>query len=236
MTRTDIIREVLATEIRFLAFKPVRPDLARYGNYYLALGLLTAWLAGIGRYWDNPRADLWQYAGLGSLAYVFILSLVLWLLIKPLRPDNWSYKSVLIFVGMTSPPAILYAIPVEKYFSLETAQIINVWFLAVVAVWRVVLLFLYLMRSAKLGGFTVVVAALLPLVIIVSLLTMLNLEHVVFRIMAGLTEDEKSANDAAYTILVLITYFSVLASPVLFLSYLVIAYQRWKSRVSGKPL
>lgn len=235
MIQAAIIHEVLVTELKFLALKPVRPDLARYGNYYLVLGLSTAWLAGIGRYWDNPRADIWQYAGLGSLAYVFILSLVLWLLIKPLRPENWSYKSVLIFVGMTSPPAILYAIPVEKLFTLETAQIINVWFLAVVAIWRVILLFLYLNRSAKLSGFTVIVAALLPLVIIVSLLTMLNLEHVVFRIMAGLTEGEKSANDAAYTILVLITYFSVLASPFLLVSYLVIAYQRWKSRDSSKP-
>lgn len=235
MTRAVIIREVLATEIRFLAFKPVRPDLARYGNYYLSLGLLTAWLAGVGRYWDNPRADIWQYAGLGSLAYVFILSLVLWLLIKPLRPENWSYKSVLIFVGMTSPPAILYAIPVEKLFTLETAQTINVWFLAVVAIWRVVLLFLYLIRSAKLSGFTVTVAALLPLVIIVSLLAMLNLEHVVFRLMAGLAEDEKSANDAAYAILVLITYFSILASPILLISYLLIAFQRWKSRGSSNP-
>ncbi|MCU7869281.1 MAG: hypothetical protein KZQ98_12210 [Candidatus Thiodiazotropha sp. (ex Lucinoma borealis)] len=229
MTYSEKIREVLITEVKFLAFRPVKPDLMHLGNYYLALGIVTAWLAGVGRYWDNPRAELWQYLGLGSLAYIFVLAMILWALIKPLQPENWSYKSVLIFVGMTSPPAILYAIPVERYFTLETSQILNVWFLAIVAIWRVILLFKYLIRSTNLSGFAVFVAAVLPLVIIVSSLAMLNLEHVVFRIMAGLTENEKSANDAAYGILMLITYLSFLASPVLLVSYIAIIIKRRKS-------
>lgn len=228
MTFIDKINEVLITEIKFLFFKTIRPDLKYLGNYYLALGMITAWLAGIGRYWDNPRAELWQHLGLGSLAYIFVLALILWALIKPLRPENWSYKSVLIFVGMTSPPAILYAIPVEQYFSLSTASMMNVWFLVIVATWRVILLFQYIITSAKLSGFTVFVAAVLPLVIIVSTLTMLNLEHVVFRIMAGLAEDEKSANDAAYSILLIITYLSFLASPVLLITYIVMIIKRRK--------
>lgn len=222
------ISEVMRTEIKFLLFMRVRFDMTNLANYYLAFGVLTAWCVGIGRYWDNPRADLWQYLGLGSVAYIFILALILWLIIMPLKPENWSYKSVLIFVGMTSLPGILYAIPVERFFTMETASLMNVIFLAVVATWRVVLLFLYMMRSAKLSGLSVVVACVLPLTIIVSALAVLNLEHVVFRIMAGLTEDEKSANDAAYTILLLITYFSYLASPVLLLTYVVMIFKRRK--------
>ena len=222
------IYEVIRTEISFLLFQRVKLDMKNLANYYLALGVLTAWAVGIGRYWDNPRADLWQYLGLGSLAYIFILALILWLLIMPLKPENWSYKSVLIFVGMTSLPGILYAIPVERFFTMGTASSLNVIFLALVATWRVVLLFLYLMRSAKLSGLSVIVACVLPLTIIVSVLAVLNLEHVVFRIMAGLTEDEKSANDAAYTILLLITYFSYLASPVLLLTYIVMIFKRRK--------
>ncbi|MEM7316211.1 MAG: hypothetical protein AAF497_24015 [Planctomycetota bacterium] len=229
MHATAILREILTTELKFLAFQRIKPDFRRYGNHYLAFGLVSTWLAGVGRYWDNPRAELWQYAGLGSLAYVLVLSLVLYLLLKPLSPENWHYKSILIFVGMTSPPAILYAIPVERFLTIETAQMANVWFLAIVAIWRVALLFLYLRRSAKLSGLTVVVAALLPLVIIVSLLALLNLEHVVFNIMAGLGQGEGSSNDAAYGVLVLITTLSLLASPVLLTCYLVIAYQKWKS-------
>jgi hypothetical protein len=191
-------------------------------------------LAGVGRYWDNPRAELWQYLGLGSVAYIFVLAFILWVLIKPLKPENWSYRSVLTFVGMTSPPALFYAIPVERYFSLSTAQTMNVWFLLIVASWRVILLVLYLKRSAKLSAGAIIIAALLPLTIIVSILTALNLEHVVFRIMAGLMEDERSANDAAYTVLWLITTLSVMASPLLVISYLVMIYQKWRGSASSE--
>lgn len=229
MTLKEKIHEVLVTEVKFLFFRSVKPDLNSLGNYYLALGIITAWLAGVGRYWDHPKAELWQYFGLGSLAYIFILALILWLIIKPLKPENWSYKGVLIFVGMTSPPAILYAIPVERYFTLSTASMMNVWFLAIVATWRVILLFQYLKRAARLSGFTIVIAALLPLSIIVTTLTALNLEHVVFKIMAGLTEDERTANDAAYSILFMITFFSTIASPVLLLTYIVMIINKWKS-------
>lgn len=187
------------------------------------------WLCGIGRYWDNPKAELWQYLGLGSVAYIFILSLILWIVILPLKPLNWSYKNVLLFVSLTAPPAILYAIPVERFMPLESAQLANVCFLAVVAIWRVALLLKYLKNVAGLSGLCVLVATLLPLTLIVSGLSALNLEHVVFKIMAGLEDHEKSANDGAYTILLLITYFSVLASPVLLSIYGWFIYKRHRN-------
>ncbi len=160
-----------------------------------------------------------QYLGLGSVIYIFVLSLIIWLVLLPLKPLQWNYKNVLLFISLTSPPAILYAIPVERYMSLESAQLANVWFLAIVAIWRVLLFFKYLTNSAKLSGLCVLVATLLPLTLIVTLLTVLNLEHVVFKLMAGLEESEKSANDSAYLVLLLITYFSVMASPVLLSLY-----------------
>ena len=109
---------------------------------------------------------------------------------------------------------------------LETAQLANVCFLAVVAIWRVALLLKYLKHVAGLSGLCVLVATLLPLTLIVSGLSALNLEHVVFKIMAGLEDHEKSANDGAYIILLLITYFSVLASPVLLSIYGWFIYKR----------
>ncbi len=192
----------------------------------MAFGILFTWLCGVGRYWDNPRAELWQYLGLGSVVYIFVLALIIWLVLLPLKPEHWSYKNVLLFISLTSPPAILYAIPVEKYMALESAQLANVWFLAVVAIWRVLLFLKYLKNSANLSGLCVLVATLLPLTLIVALLTVLNLEHVVFKLMAGLEEHEKSANDNAYFILMTITYFSVLASPVLLSLYGWLIYQR----------
>ena len=236
MEKRHILRIILTTELKFLAFRPIKPDIKNLGNHYLAFGLFVTWLAGMGRYWDNPRAALWQYAGLGSLAYVVTLALILWLIIKPLRPQNWTYKSVLIFVCMTSPPAILYAIPVERFFELGIAQMINVWFLLIIAVWRVALLFVHLVRSAQLSLVTAFIAMMLPLVIIVSSLTMLNLEHVVFRIMAGISDDEKSGNDIAYVFLMLITYFSLMASPVFVLAYIVALFKRRKSLKPSESL
>ena len=44
--------------------------------------------------------------------------------------------------------------------------------------------------------------------------------------MAGLEDHKKSANDNAYFIIMLITYFSVLASPVLFGLYGWLIYKR----------
>ena len=126
------------------------PDIKAHWPAYLAWGLFTAWLAGIGRYWDHPSAGWWQYAGLGSVAYVFVLAFFLWVVVAPLRPRNWSFVGVLIFVTLTSLPALLYAIPVEKFMALEHAQAANVIFLAVVASWRVALLIVFLRRAAGL--------------------------------------------------------------------------------------
>jgi hypothetical protein len=214
----EMLKRVLSDEIKLLTFRQIKLDVSIV-NYYLAFGFAFTWLSGIGRYWDNPKAELWQYLGLGSVAYVFVLAFVLWVVIYPLKPKNWSYKNVLLFVTLTSPPAVLYAIPVERFMSFEAAQQANVWFLAVVAIWRVALLAVFLMRVAGLSRFAVLVATLLPLTLIVATLTALNLEHVVFKIMAGLEDHEKSVNDGAYAVLLIITYFSVMAFPVLLVLY-----------------
>lgn len=215
------IQEVVKTEARFLTFQRVKPDLERHGAIYLALGIGSTWLAGIGRYWDHPNASLWQYLGLGSVAYLFLMSLLLWLLLMPLRPRNWTYRNVLTFVGMTAPPGLLYALPVERWVSLPTAQEINVWFLAVVALWRMTLLFLYLKRSGNLGIFQVIVAVLFPVDLIIVVLTMLNLEKAVFEIMAGLRTASPTPNDAAYAILVSLTFLSLISLPILLMAYFV---------------
>ena len=216
--------------LRVLTFRQPSPAIATHWPAYLAFGLAFTWLAGIGRYWDNPRAHLWQHLGLGSLAYVVCLAAVLWLLLMPLRPQRWSYRNVLVFVALTSPPALLYAVPVERFLPLAAAQSANAWFLAIVATWRVALLAWFLRRVGGLSLVAVVVATLLPLVLIVVALTLLNLEHVVFRLMAGMTPAERSGNDTAYFVVMMLAYFSVLASPVLLLGYIGLAVHAWRKR------
>lgn len=221
------LKKVSGDILRLLSFRQPHLDASIF-NWYLVTGLFITWLCGIGRYWDNPKAELWQYAGLGSLAYIFVLAFVLWVIVAPLKPRHWSYKNILLFVSLTSPPALLYAIPVERFMSLSNAQAANVWFLAVVALWRVALLYRFLTSVAALSGATVFIATLLPLTLIVSILTALNLEHAVFEVMAGISEQDKSQNDSAYFILVLITGFSIIASPILLLMYGTQIYRRRK--------
>lgn len=224
-------KSVLQTAIRLLTFRASRAELAGLGRPELALGLSATWIVGMGRWWDDPGAHLVQHLGLGSIVYVFVLAFLLWLLIKPLGPKNWSYHGVLTFVALTSPPAILYAIPVERFLSLDAARQANVWFLAFVAAWRVSLLAFYLRRLAQLPWYAVIVATLLPLTAIVSALTALNLERAVFDVMSGLRE-EGTAGDQAYGVLIALTVFSVVLVGPLLLVYALTWYAR-RSRSSS---
>lgn len=231
MPMTKDFKEALTVQFRFLAFKEAKPDLVHHRNLYIGMVLLFTWLAGIGRYWDNPKAHLWQHLGLGSLAYIFLMALLIWLTILPLKPIAWTYLKVWTFVGLTSLPGVLYAIPVERFMSMEASQAMNVLFLAIVATWRVSLLFSFLTRVARLNIWSMLVGALLPIVLIITALTALNLEHVVFNIMGGIRTEDISANDASYGILFVITLFSITASPVFLLSYLIEIYRiRFKKR------
>lgn len=229
-----MLKQIIADELRLLTFRAPGQAVATHWKAYLAFGLFFTWLAGVGRYWDNPRAELWQLAGLGSVAYVFVLAAILWLLLAPLRPKNWSYRNVLTFVTLTAPPAVLYAIPVERFMSSAHAAQTNAWFLAIVATWRVGLLGVFLRRVARLPWLQLIVATLLPLAIIVVSLAILNLEHVLFDLMAGIRDEDKSANDIAYTIVFGLAYLSFISAPILGISYVVCVIRAWRS--AERPL
>jgi len=227
MSRGD---SVFRTTARLLTFRASREELVELGKPDLAFGLVATWIVGMGRWWDDPNAHLAQQLGIGSLVYVFVLAFLLWLLIKPLGPADWSYRGVLTFVALTSPPAILYAMPVERFLDLDAARQINVWFLALVAAWRVGLLAFYLRRLARLPWYAVLVATLLPLTAIVSTLTALNLERAVFDVMGGLRE-EGTASDGAYGVMVALT----LVSSMLVVPLLIVYVLTWYARRSRAP-
>lgn len=211
----------LSDLIRLLTFRLTREEFLAFDKGHLAIGLVFTWIVGMGRWWDDPAAHLLQHLGVGSIIYVFALSLLLLLVISPLSPHNWSYVHVLTFVALTSPPAMLYAIPIEKYVDLSLARSINVWFLTVVAVWRVALLFFYLKRHAQLPWYAGVVAVLLPVTGIVTALTALNLERAVFNVMGGLRETG-TANDETYAVLFMLTFFAIILFVPLTIAYVVI--------------
>ena len=225
-----MLKTLLLDEWRFLTFRRVSAAVHTQARAFLIFGLACTWLAGIGRYWDNPRAHVWQTLGLGSLVYVFILAGVIWLLLAPLRPRNWSYRNVLLFLTLTSPLALLYAIPVEKFMTYENAVTANVIFLGVVAAWRVALYVVFLRRTAGMDVGGVMVGSLLPLSLIVFVLAVLNLEHVVMEFMGGIRHEDLSPNDGAYSVVVILAFLSFFLAPLLILFYLVLVVSTIRDR------
>ena len=209
-------------------------DFSGVDKSHFAAALILTWLAGIGRYWDNPRVSTLQHLGLGSVAYVFVLSAFLWLLIWPLRPTRWKYFHVLTFVAAVAPPAFLYAIPVERFMTLDGARTARLWFLAVVATWRVILYFIFLVRYAELRQLRLFVAGIFPLTIIVFSLTVLNLERAVFDIMSGVDPSRGTSSDKAYAFLFTLSYYTLLVTPILALLYLfaiMVAYDERRAKL-----
>lgn len=215
---------------RILTFRATLADFERLSNGHLAVGLVATWLVGMGRYWDNPRVGVLQHAGVGSVVYVFLLPTLLFVLGLGLRPQRWSYRNLLTFVTLTSFPGLIYAIPVERFLAPESARTANLWFLAVVALWRMALYALYLKRYAGLSFLPLTVQLLLPVVAIVFALTVLNLEQAVFDIMSGVQRETTSA-DEAYMLVILITIISMYVAPLLFVLYIVLAVLAHRSRI-----
>lgn len=219
--------QIFKDTFNLLTFRITREAILNFGWAHFVFGLFFTWLVGVGRYWDNPRVGILQHLGVGSVIYIFALSLFLWLLIYPLKPKDWTYFRVLTFVSLVSPPAALYSIPVELWTDMATANTINAWFLLIVSLWRVSLLVFFLKKFAQLNWLSTLAASILPLNIIIVGLVYLNLEKVVFNIMGGM--DNSSPNQAAYETLFLLSLLSVLIFPFILALYVVmvvLAYQK----------
>lgn len=135
------------------------------------------------------------------------------------------------------PSRVLYAIPVERFTSPETARALNVDFLAVVATWRVALYVLFLYRYAGLRGLKLVIGIFGPLVIIIIGLAMLNLEHAVFEIMAGLEQERTETEqmyDQRYGIVAFLSLFSFLAAPIWIILYAVALIDAYYNKTKKK--
>ena len=228
----DRALSIWQAQARVLSLRFTAEDLARLDHRHLVYGLFVTWCVGIGRYWDHPDPYLVQTLGLGSLLVMTALGLMLYLILWPLRPAHWSLVHLYTFLSLTALPAILYAVPVERFLTLEAARDANLAFLGAVAVWRVALLCRYLMQHARLSGGVLLAALLLPLALVVVVLTILNLEKAVFDVMAGLQEERGTANDRAYEFLTILSMFCFVVSPVLLLAYGFAVWSRWRGENS----
>ena len=217
---------------RLLTFRASAEDYDCLHRGHLIAGLIACWLVGIGRYWDDTRASLLQHTGIGSVIYVFVLAALMWIIVKPVAPERFTYSGILTFITLTSPPAALYAIPVEKWMTLQDANLMNLRFLGIVALWRLVLWMHYLRRHGEFRMWMVFSAAAVPLAVIFIALASLNLHHVVFNIMGGIREADKSAQDAAYQTLFVFSYLTVPVSVFASLGWLTMILQSRRDRKS----
>lgn len=208
---------IFNTIISLLTFKLTRDEMLQFNKKHFIVGLIGTWIVGMGRYWDDSGASILQHLGLGSVIYIFVLAGFIWLILKPFQVDNWSYFTVLTFIGLTSFPAIFYAIPVELYFSIETANTMNVWFLAIVAAWRLGLLYYFLKHFTRMRAGSILVVTLMPICLIISTLTLLNLHRVVFNIMGGMRNP--TPHDSSYVILMILTGVSMIITLPLLIAY-----------------
>jgi len=218
----------LKTITRLLTFQLTRDEMLQFNYKHFIAGLIGTWIVGMGRYWDKPQASLVQHLGLGSVIYIFILSYFIWVIVLPFRVEKWNPLTVLTFISLTSFPAIIYAIPVEKYFSIDIANTTNAWFLLIVAAWRFSLLIFFLSRYTRLGHTYIATATLLPVCLIINVLTALNLDRVVFDSMCGIVNP--SSHDNAYVVLVVLSVISLILLIPLLIVYGTCIYWQYKQR------
>ena len=112
------------------------------------LGLMFVFSAALAREYDGQDLlhEPWHLLLplVASLATSFLLYLLLrtvgWFRGASWRPYFVGYRSFLGLYWMTAPLAWLYAIPLERFLDEASATSANLWILAIVALWRVVLM------------------------------------------------------------------------------------------------
>jgi len=184
--RSRFSQDVFRTMIRVLTFRITRVEFQAFDHRHLAGGLVSTWIVGMGRYWNAADATLAQRMGVGSLLFVVTFSGLVWLALGPLNPGDWSYGRLLTLLALVSPPAILYAIPVEQLARSSTAVPIRIGMLTLVAVWRLSLLVYYVMKLSTLRRPTAVIGSFIPIAASIAALSAMHLTDTTAQGMARL--------------------------------------------------
>jgi hypothetical protein len=57
-------RRVIATAIRLLTFRLTEEEFSELSRWHLLFGIVCTWIVGMGRWWDDPHANLLQHLGI----------------------------------------------------------------------------------------------------------------------------------------------------------------------------
>jgi hypothetical protein len=112
------------------------------------VGLLFVLAAGLAREYDGEdlRSEPWHLllplgASLVTSALLYmLLKALLWIRGGEADGHKLGYQELLSLYWMTAPLALLYGIPVERFLSAGDATRANLALLAIVSLWRVVLM------------------------------------------------------------------------------------------------
>jgi hypothetical protein len=69
-------------------FQYFQKKMMPFTSTYFYLGLLGAWIVGMGRHWDDSAGSLLQHLGLGSVIYLFVLAFFIGLTPVPFKIEN----------------------------------------------------------------------------------------------------------------------------------------------------
>lgn len=223
------------TVLRVLFFRATREELLALGTRRLVIGLLCTWIVGMGRWWDSSDAHLLQHLGIGSVVYVFLLAFLLWAVTKAMRPEGGSYRLLLIYITLCSPPGIIYAIPVERYMGEIDARFTNGLFLGFVALYRVAMWISWMRQVAGFGWPLTILSAVWPLNLIVAGLALTSLGPFIMMSMAGTPTSLSTPHpntDWLEHVISTILEISVIAVVPLTLVWVALAGKRWQKRDS----
>ncbi len=187
----------------------------------LWLGLIFVISAGFAREYDAE--SLWHepWYLLIPVGASLVTSFLLYALLYGAAVSNgangrgfWElYPDFLTLYWMTAPLAWLYAIPVERFLSPYDAAVTNYWFLAIVAIWRVLLISraASCMFSAPFGLVLCLVLLFADTIVLVASFTM---PRPVFQVMGGVRLNALEQLNAS--VAGMSCCFSVLLWPILF--------------------
>ena len=133
----------LTTLFRYLLLDREAINQIAHCRAALWLGLAFVLLAAIARDYDGVDLMAQPIHLLVPTLASLITASLLFVYLQMFRwaaPQPLTYRQFLTYFWLTGPLAWLYAIPVERFLSAGDSAAANLWFLAVVSLWRVMLI------------------------------------------------------------------------------------------------
>ncbi len=230
------MKEVMANVFRFVTFRSRSEDFEKWDWRHFVVGFTGTWAVGIARNWDYPSAPFFATLGLASIAYIFILSLVLFVFAWPVSSTKRNYWHVLTMVSLTSFPGLIYGIPVEQFLDGGLAQQANLWFLIVVASWRVGLAIFYFIRGADCSLLTALATLGTPIFAIILSLIGTGRAGYVMEIMGGMNRDSSGPQYQVDSAIAMLGCFSYILSLPAFVVYIVAVIMNQKPRLPDNSI